>query len=924
MHDKTSVGWIAAVIILVMTTTAAGQQDGAQSEAGPAPTTVVPGREGLLSTFRLLRTSMAPLSDEDQVELAAIPFCEERDEGCRRPPRFVVGDHGVIDLGDVSRRRRVLYMGARVQTERATTVHLFVGLRGELSVWLDGAEVAQGASSRFRRDLVHARLDLPPGEHRLMLRFIRPRRGRWRAALRLLDERFRPGADPATLIVGALDDEAAAELAARAVNFDERHRLGPNGRPEVVVEAHLPGGGVARSIEVELGGEFTLAPSGGVFREVIERRVPMPATGEPLGLEAAAEGRRVRLGARLAEDRRSLEALAALERALEEAPEASRAPLAWRAAELERIVAEGDRDRRWRRLMTTEALRLAEAVASGEDPFAAPTGYQRMAFSSRLDGRAQPYELFVPHRYRTEGTRRWPAVITLHGYKGNAGDYFRNTFGLARDAAGGETLLAHGRHGTVPRRGPMFVIAPAGRGQAMYRHAGEVDVLEALADLRHRFRIDPRRIYITGGSMGGTGAAYIPYRNPDLFAASAALAGYHDQRVRRDTNHDALSPLERFLQAARSDIDWAENALHLHTLLVRGTRDRPLAWTRRLAERLEELSYPYEHREPELGHNVWTETYAEGAIFRYFAPHRRPERPRRVRLRTARERTNHAFWVEVAARSAPDRFADVDAQVGDGGLITVTTEHVRALSLSPEEELTGPGPLRVVIDDQELSGDRPLSLHRTTEGAWEPAPVDYPLPGHKRPGVSGPIRDVYHEPLLFVVGTQSREHLLINRLVARHWARPRGWMVDFPIVDDLDVTEEMIEDHTLVLVGPPSSNLLTRRWADQLPITIEDAAIEVGGRRYEGEQLGTVFVAPNPDAPERALLVIAGTGPLGSWRSLSLPDILPDYVIYDEAIEPVRGHWAAGGTGGGSLEAGLFNMDWSPPGERPESRSPSP
>jgi predicted esterase len=577
-------------------------------------------------------------------------------------------------------------------------------------------------------------------------------------------------------------------------------------------------------------------------------------------------------------------------------------------------VRDDDPDQAWRSQLVAESRRLAATAARGDDAFGAVKGYARVAFFSKLDGTPQPYELFVPPAYRAE--KRWPLVVTLHGFKGNAGDYFRNTFGLARDAADGESLEGHGRHGEAPTKGPMIVIAPTGRGQAMYRHAGEVDVLEAIDDARRRFNVDPDRIYVTGGSMGGTGAAYLPYRNPDLFAAAAALAGYHDQRVRADTDHARLSKAERFLQAERSDVDWAENGLHLPTLLVRGTKDVPLEWTRSLARRLKELGYRFEHREPELGHNVWSETYAEGAIFRYFAPFKRPAAPREVRLRTARERTSRAWWVSIDERAAPDAFADVDARVGADGLVTVRTDGVTTLTLSPGEELLPAGqPLRVEIDGQRLEGPRPLSLRRAAGGPWEALPPGAPptRPGRKRAGLSGPIRDVYHDPLLFVVGTQDPDHTLINRLVARAWARPEGWLVSYPIVDDADVTEEMIRTHTLVLVGPPRSNLLVRRWAARLPVRFEEGAVVLGGRRHAGPQVGAAFVAPNPDAPDRALLVLAGPGPLGTWRALCLPDILPDYVIYDERIAPARGGWSIGGAGADALEAGFFGMDWSVP-----------
>jgi hypothetical protein len=293
-----------------------------------------------------------------------------------------------------------------------------------------------------------------------------------------------------------------------------------------------------------------------------------------------------------------------------------------------------------------------------------------------------------------------------------------------------------------------------------------------------------------------------------------------------------------------------------------------------------------------------------------------------VRLRSARERTNKAYWIRLDQRAEPDQFGDIHAKVGDDGVVVVKTSGVKALTLAPPEALAPEGPLEVEIDGTRLSGARPLTLHRTSDGAWEQAPYEYPRPGHKRPGASGPIRDVYHDPLIFVVGTQDPDHTLINRLVARHWAHPRGWQVDYPIVADTEVTEEMAREHTLVLIGPPSSNLLHRRWASRFPIQIEGDAVRVGSRCHAGFQVGTVFIAPSPANPERSVLVIAGPWPLGTWRSLFLPDILPDYIVFDERIAPARGQWAVGGTGATSLEAGLFGMDWSVP-QYPDMRSQS-
>ena len=847
----------------------------------------IPGPRGFLSSWQRWASGREPLDEAAEVSLARPCI----DGGACPAPTTFSQDHWRIELGDVAAGdERIAYLGIRLRAARASQLNLLIGIRGAVAVRLDGRLVAEGASEdRFRKDLVLATLDLDAGDHQLLIRASRPERGRWRASVRVLDARLRPGAGEVAMILGALDEARVRQLAAGAARLDESRVLGGDGAPKARLRISFPGGGPWRTIGARLGEQAReLGTEGPTFDDALRLELPLAALAPGGALAAGAGERSFPIGERLASDRRVLEAASSLRASLAHASEASRGPIAWRAREAERVVREGDGDPRWRQWLAGEARRIAAAIARGRDPFARIRGYERMGFVSRLDGTAQHYELFVPPGY--SDARAWPLLVTLHGFKGNAGDYFRNTFGLARDAENGESLVDHGRHGAPPTTGPMIVIGPEGRGQTYYRQAGETDVLEAIADAQSRFRIDPSRIYVTGGSMGGTGAAYLPYRHPDMFAAAAALAGYHDQRVRVDTDHAALSPVERFLEAERSDVDWAENGLHLPMLLVRGTRDRPLEWTRSLVRRLDALGYRHEHREPELGHNVWTETYAQGAIFQWLGAHRRPASPEHVRLRSARDRTRQAYWVRLDAREAPDRFAHIDATCRRG-VATLSTEGVRALTLSPPATFLAEGaPLRVVIDGAELTGEPPLHLSRT-QGEWRVAPQAVEV------RASAPIRDVFHEPLVFVVGTQDPDHTAINRLVAEHWAHPKGWDVEYPIVDDVALDERATEGAVLVLIGPPSSNAVLARIQDRLPIRFDRDAIMHAGARHEGREVGTAFVAPHPDHPAQSVLVIAGPHPLGTWRSTFLPDILPAYVIYDERVAPARDRWACGGTG---------------------------
>jgi len=134
----------------------------------------------------------------------------------------------------------------------------------------------------------------------------------------------------------------------------------------------------------------------------------------------------------------------------------------------------------------------------------------RLAYVSAVDGSTQPYRLYVPGGY--DGKRQYPLVVALHGTAGNQNTFFddaRYQQRSIREAAD---------------RRQMLVVCPHGRGPREYRGAAEHDVFSVMAEVERKFKVDPDRVYITGHSMGGTGAAYLALHHPDVFAAAAPLS----------------------------------------------------------------------------------------------------------------------------------------------------------------------------------------------------------------------------------------------------------------------------------------------------------------------------------------------------------------------------------------------------------------
>lgn len=70
-----------------------------------------------------------------------------------------------------------------------------------------------------------------------------------------------------------------------------------------------------------------------------------------------------------------------------------------------------------------------------------------------------------------------------------------------------------------------YLISPWGRGNYWYRGFAETDIWEGLAFVESLVRVNERRQYICGHSMGGYGAWHIAHRSADRWAALGVHAG---------------------------------------------------------------------------------------------------------------------------------------------------------------------------------------------------------------------------------------------------------------------------------------------------------------------------------------------------------------------------------------------------------------
>lgn len=144
-------------------------------------------------------------------------------------------------------------------------------------------------------------------------------------------------------------------------------------------------------------------------------------------------------------------------------------------------------------------------------PAFAETGFLDRAVT--MKGETYRYQVYVPADYTP--TRMWPIIVYLHGNGRQGND------GLRQTDAEFANSIRHNRSLI-----PAIVIFPQGRVSTRWLFS-EMEEL-VVAELDHtiaEFRSDSKRIYLTGFSMGATGAYRVAYRWPNKFAALVAVAG---------------------------------------------------------------------------------------------------------------------------------------------------------------------------------------------------------------------------------------------------------------------------------------------------------------------------------------------------------------------------------------------------------------
>ena len=156
------------------------------------------------------------------------------------------------------------------------------------------------------------------------------------------------------------------------------------------------------------------------------------------------------------------------------------------------------------------------------------------------NGRSLPYRILLPKDF--EPTKKYPLLVFLHGAGERGSD---NALQLTHGSSLFLTPTFRENHPAIvffpqcPKEDYWAtIVSREGPSRFVYsekpKDNPQLDLVEGmLRSLKKKYRIDKKRIYLGGLSMGAMGTFELVYRNPRKFAAAFAICGGANPKIAR-------------------------------------------------------------------------------------------------------------------------------------------------------------------------------------------------------------------------------------------------------------------------------------------------------------------------------------------------------------------------------------------------------
>jgi dienelactone hydrolase len=594
-----------------------------------------------------------------------------------------------------------------------------------------------------------------------------------------------------------------------------------------------------------------------------------------------------------------------------------------------------------------EGIKRADQLLAGKPEWITQKGLVVRGYISRIDNTVQPYGLVIPPTYAIDHSVPTRCDLWFHGRGEKLSEV---NFLWDRMKNPGEFTPDH-----------TIMLHPYGRYCNAFKFAGEVDVLEALEDVQKRYRIDEDRISVRGFSMGGAACWQFATHYADRWFAANPGAGFSETpQFLKVFQKEELKPMpwEQKLWNLYDCDKWALNLTYCPTIAYSGENDSQKQAADVMEKAMADHGIRLRHIIGKgMGHkyDAASKNLIESRMYQLSArdvgfSHRL------LKFSTSTLKYNQMHWLTIDRLGNHWESAKVTIEMpghlalGDDPLfselvkpytqsIDIFAENVDAMTLNIGDaaDFLGPQTNRVylrffsqpieeriqmeydeVVADQHLLLPGPTSdgawsyqLFKSSEGMWEVKTDDQPESLHKRHNLQGPIDDAFMDSFIFVrpTGTAANEAVgkwaetELTRAI-EHWRRHfRG---DARVVNDVDLTDEMIQSSNIVLWGDPKSNSVLAKIADKLPIQWTADKVTVGEKSYDAKNHAPILIHPNPLNLNRYVVLNSSFtfrdyAYLNNARQVPM---LPDWAIIDLNTPP-NAIWP-----GKVVDANFFDEQW--------------
>lgn len=546
------------------------------------------------------------------------------------------------------------------------------------------------------------------------------------------------------------------------------------------------------------------------------------------------------------------------------------------------------------RAVLAEGKRRVERLQAGQPDWHLRPGTSIRGFVSTIDGTHQPFAVTLPEGVEPTTAKRWPLHVVLHG---RADDMNEVSFIVRMDGRGPGASKDE-------RPGDWIQLDVYGRGNNAYRWAGETDVFEAMAAVRQRFRIDEDRVVLHGFSMGGAGAWHLGLHHPHTWCSVGAGAGFVDyynyQKKNPDSPADRLPFAQNQTLSIYDGVPWTLNLANVPFVTYGGEKDPQLLASTTMQRAAEQLGVPLKVIVgPGMGHAFDPASRREFMAFHEQAS--KSGRPRfgergRIRFTTSTLKYNRCDWLTIMEFQQEGRPAVIETERDASGIIHIKTQNVALFTVAREiaEQIEIDGSL---LDCRSAAGELlPEVWYRRVGSEWqvpdyqESRGISRNPDISKRPGLQGPIDDAFMSSFICVRGTaqplQPRAAAWADKQLSAFQQDFAKWMRgEARVVNDVDVTAELLSGNHVVLFGDPGSNLLIRtilaaqtganpapaaarpipalppvdsKVIMKLPFHWDSEKITVGNKSWPSDSHGLCLVFPNPF--NRNKYVVLNTG----------------------------------------------------------------